>query len=198
MSIPAKIRQVFRNANCLYNKLEIEAALDQMALAIHTEMSELNPILLTVLKGGVVLTGNLLPRLDFPLEIDNIYATRYQGAFEGFDKARYQGAEEGFNLVWKYEPSCSLKGRTVLVLDDILDLGVTLQYIVKYCEQKGASKVYTAVLLDKKVTRAEKGLKKPDFVGLTVEDRYVFGYGLDYQEYLRNAPGIYEVAKEDQ
>jgi len=198
MSIPATIRKVFKNARCVYKKDEIEVALDQMAQAIHAEMSELNPVLLTVLKGGIVLTGNLLPRLDFPLEIDNIYATRYQGAFQGFEEARYQGAAEGFNIVWKYEPSASLKDRTVLILDDILDLGVTLQAIVEYCQKKGASKIYTAVLLNKKVTRAEKGLKNADFVGLTIDDRYVFGYGLDYQEYLRNAPGIYEVAEEDQ
>ena len=143
-------------------------------------------MLLSVIKGGRLLTGNLFPRLDFPLEIDNVYASRYQGAFEGAQ------------LAWKYEPLTSLKDRTVLILDDILDLGVTLQSIMEYCYQKGARKVYTGVLLDKTVTRAPHGLKQADFVALTVDDYYVFGYGLDYKEYLRNAPGIYEVAKEDQ
>lgn len=199
MSIPTEIRKVFNNATCLYTKNDIETALDQLAIAIHNKLADANPILLTVLKGGAVLTGNLLPRLDFPLELDNVHATRYQGAHEGFEAARQQGADVGFGVVWKYEPTTSLKGRTVLILDDILDLGITLQTIVDYCYKKGAEKVYTGVLLDKKVAhRPQEGLQKADFVALDIEDRYVFGYGLDYKEYLRNAPGIYEVAPEDQ
>ncbi|MCD6047974.1 MAG: hpt 1 [Gammaproteobacteria bacterium] len=187
MSIPAQIRKVFNNAICLFTKHDIETALDAMAISIHNELSEANPILLTVLKGGVVLMGNLLPRLDFPLELDSVYATRYQGAFEGS------------KLEWKYEPKTSLQDRTVLIVDDILDLGITLQAIVDYCYKNGAKKVYTAVLLDKKVVkRPAEGLQKADFVALEVDDRFVFGYGLDYKEYLRNAPGIYEVAPEDQ
>lgn len=186
MSIPTKIRQVLKNATCLYTKQAVETALDEMALSIHNELSELNPVLLTVLKGGMVLTGNLLPRLDFPLEIDNIYATRYRGALQGTE------------LVWKYEPSVDLKDRVVLIVDDILDLGITLQALVEYCYSKNCKKVYTAVLLDKTVERAENSLQQADFRALTVHDTYVFGYGLDYKEYLRNAPGIYEAALEDQ
>jgi hypoxanthine phosphoribosyltransferase len=186
MSIPAQIREVFRNAHCLYPKAEIEAALDALAIQINNELSEAMPVLLTILKGGIVLTGNLLPRLDFPLEIDNIYATRYGNNFHGTQ------------LTWKYEPATPLKDRIVLVLDDILDLGITLQAIVNHCYEKGAKKVYTAVLLDKKVERPKEGLQHANFVALTVDDRFVFGYGLDYKEYLRNAPGIYEVAAVDQ
>lgn len=186
MSIPDKIRQVYKNATCLYTKEEVEQALDQMAISIHNELSELNPVLLTVLKGGMVLTGNLLPRLDFPLEIDNIYATRYRGTLQGTE------------LIWKYEPSVDLKNRVVLIVDDILDLGVTLQALIEYCYSKNCQKVYTAVLLNKTIQRAANTLQQADFAALTVHDAYVFGYGLDYKEYLRNAPGIYEAALEDQ
>lgn len=187
MTIPNQIRQVLKNAKCLYTKQEVECALDQIATEIHNELSELNPILLTVLKGGMVLTGNLLPRLDFPLEIDNVYATRYQGTLSGSE------------LAWKYEPLINLKDRVVLIVDDILDLGITLQSIIDYCYSKNCTKVYTAVLLDKIVQRPEQGLQKADFAALSItHDAYVFGYGLDYKEYLRNAPGIYETAAEDQ
>lgn len=186
MSIPAKIRQVFHNSKCLYTKSDIETALDAMALQIHNELSEQNPVFLTILKGGIVLAGNLLHRLDFPLEIDNIYASRYGNQFKGN------------TLEWRYEPKTPLKDRAVLILDDILDLGITLKGIVDYCYLKGAARVYTGVLLDKKVQRPKEGLQHADFVALNVEDRFVFGYGLDYKEYLRNAPGIYEVALEDQ
>jgi len=84
------------------------------------------------------------------------------------------------------------------VVDDILDTGITLRATVELCEKLGAKEVYTAVLIDKKKPRKSKGLEKCDFVGLTIDDRFVFGYGLDYGEYLRNVPGIYAVAPEDQ
>jgi hypoxanthine phosphoribosyltransferase len=87
----------------------------------------------------------------------------------------------------------NLKGRTVLVVDDILDGGVTLAAIVAEVEASGAESVFTAVLVDKHHKRLENGLQKADFVGLEVDDHYIFGYGMDYREYLRNAPGIFVV-----
>jgi hypoxanthine phosphoribosyltransferase len=82
-------------------------------------------------------------------------------------------------------------GRNVLIVDDILDEGITLQELIKYCEQEGVSSVHTAVLVNKLHDR--KHLDTADYIGLTVEDRYVFGYGMDYKGYLRNVPGIYAV-----
>lgn len=186
MSIPKRIQEVYSKATCIYSKEQIELALDEMALQIHNRLSESNPILLCVLKGGIVLAGNLMPRLDFPLELDCVHATRYQGATQGGD------------LHWKVIPQVELKGRTILILDDILDGGITLQSIIDYCEQKGAQEVLTAVLLDKTTARLEGGLETADFAALKVDDKFVFGYGLDYEEYLRNAPGIFEVAPEHQ
>lgn len=186
MNLPKQIQEIYRTAHCLYSKQDIEEALDTMAMAIHNELAELNPVLLTVLKGGLVLVGNLLPRLDFPLEIDNIHVTRYQGAVQGGE------------LVWKIKPEVSLQDRVVLVLDDILDLGLTLAAVVGFCQAAGARKVYTGVLVDKKTSRDPAGLVSADFVAVSVEDRFIFGYGLDYKEYLRNAPGIYEVSPEIQ
>ena len=91
----------------------------------------------------------------------------------------------------------SLEGRTVVVIDDILDGGVTLAGVLDMCHAQKALKVYSAVLVDKETTRLPGGLHQADFVGLTVPDRYVFGYGLDYKGYLRNAPGIFAVSPED-
>lgn len=186
MSVPKRIQEVYRKATCIYTKEQIEMALDEMAIQIHNRLSERNPILLCVLKGGIVLAGNLMPRLDFPLELDCVHATRYRGATQGGE------------LHWKVIPQVNLKGRTVLILDDILDGGITLQSIVDFCKAEDATEVLTAVLLDKTASRVEGGLPAADFAALTVEDRFVFGYGLDYEEYLRNAPGIYEVAPEHQ
>jgi hypoxanthine phosphoribosyltransferase len=91
------------------------------------------------------------------------------------------------------KPSAHLKGRSVLVVDDILDGGVTLAAIIEEIKAVGAEEVYSAVLVDKQHTRLPEGLPKADFVGLTVDDHYIFGFGMDYNEYLRNASGIYVV-----
>lgn len=184
MNLPQQIQAVFSKAKCLHSKLEVEAAIDRMAYAIHHTLEGENPVLLCVLKGGIVLMGNLLPRLDFPLELDYVHASRYQGALEGGE------------LFWKVKPSLALHDRTVLIVDDILDGGITLAAIAEYCHSEGAKKTYTAVLLDKPEGRLPGGMPQADFVGLSVDNAFVFGYGLDYKEYLRNAPGIYEVAGE--
>ena len=99
-------------------------------------------------------------------------------------------------MFWKVKPSLNLNGRTVLIVDDILDGGVTLACIVEEVKLMGVKDVLTAVLVDKHHKRLENGLKHADFVGLEVDDHYIFGYGMDYNEYLRNAPGIFVVAPE--
>ncbi len=182
--LPEHIREVFAKATCLYSKNEISSALDHMATSISYRLAHTNPIFLCVVVGGMVALGNLLPRLDFPLEVDYVHATRYRNTTHGHD------------LEWKATPSTSLAGRTVVVVDDILDGGVTLASIVKYCEAQGAEAVFSAVLVDKHDARLPEGLASPDFCGLKIENHYVFGYGMDYKGYLRNAPGIYVVAPE--
>lgn len=184
MTTPAAIQEVFKHAICLHDEQTVEQALDTMAEAITEKIGDKNPILLCVLVGSVIPTGMLLPRLGFPLEVDYVHASRYRSSTKGYE------------LEWIAKPRTSLKGRTVLVIDDILDGGITLAEIIKYCQAEGAQEVYSAVLVDKPKVREEGGLLKADFTGLEVEDRYVFGYGLDYHEYLRNAPGIYAVSPE--
>ncbi len=184
MSVPEQIQKIYDSATCLFTTKEVEAALDRMAIKIHEQLSDKNPVILCVMVGGLVPLGNLLPRLDFPLEVDYVHATRYRGEVCGGE------------LHWKVKPSLDLYGRTVLVVDDILDGGVTLAAILAEVKSLGATKVYSAVLVDKHHKRVENGLKHADFVGLEVDDHYIFGYGMDYNEYLRNAPGIFVVAPE--
>ena len=186
MTIPEKIKAVYEKSTCLFTTEEVEVALDKMAASIHQKLQDKNPVILCVMIGGLVPMGNLLPRLDFPLEVDYVHATRYNGAISGGE------------LLWKVRPSLDLNDRTVLVVDDILDGGVTLAAILAEVKAMGAREVYSAVLVDKHHKRVENGLKNADFVGLQVDDHYVFGYGMDYNEYLRNAPGIFVVAQEHQ
>lgn len=184
MTIPGKIQDVYKKSTRLFSTEEVEAALDRMAIDIHQQLHDQNPVLLCVMIGGLVPLGNLLPRLDFPLEVDYVHATRYRGELTGGE------------VHWKVRPSTDLKDRTVLIVDDILDGGITLAVIVEEVKKLGAKAVLTAVLVDKYQKRVENGLKNADFVGLQIEDHYIFGYGMDYNEYLRNAPGIFVVAPE--
>lgn len=184
MNIPDEIRKVYEDATLLFTHNEVEAALDRMAIDIEKELGDKNPVLLCVMIGGLVPMGNLLPRLDFPLEVDYVHATRYRGKTRGGE------------LVWKAKPSIDLKGRNVLIVDDILDGGITLAGIVEAIQEMGAESVRTAVLVDKYQKRIEGGLSHADYVGLRIEDHYIFGFGMDYKEYLRNAPGIYVVSPE--
>lgn len=185
MDSPEKINKILERSDCLYNLEDINNALDKMADAITAELADQNPLILCVMIGALVPLGQLATRLHFPLEIDYIHVTRYRGTTRGGD------------LHWLVEPRQSLKDRTILIVDDIMDGGLTLSAIIDYCNQAGAKKVYSAVMVNK-IRKREPGVHfEPHFSGLTTEDRYVFGFGLDYKEYLRNAPGIYAVSSED-
>lgn len=182
MTITAQqAQQVLKEADCLYTAEQVEQAFDKLAELITQKLEHSDPLILCVMTGGVVPVGHLLPRLPFPLQLDYIHATRYKGKTVG-------GA-----LHWHVKPEQSLEGRVILVIDDILDEGYTLKAIIDACRQAGAQEIYSAVLVDKQHDR--KADIKADFVGLEVPDRYVFGYGMDYKAYLRNAPGIYAEKK---
>jgi hypoxanthine phosphoribosyltransferase len=172
-----EIKHIQATADLLYSEQEVEAAIDKMADEINTLLADRNPLLLCVMNGGIVIAGKLLTRLKIPLTIDAVNASRYQNQ------------TAGGNIEWVLKPGTPLKDRTVLIIDDILDEGITLEAICQYCLEQGATSVYSAVLVDKILDH-----KKPitaDFIGLETEDRYLFGYGMDYKGYLRNASGIY-------
>ncbi len=173
------IQQVLNEADCLFNEQQCEDAIRAMGESITTHMADTNPLVFSVMNGGLVITGKLLTYLNFPLEASYVHATRYRDQLSGG------------RLEWKVRPTQSLKGRTVLIVDDILDEGHTLEAISDYCLEQGAVEVKTAVLVDKKHNRKARPDLKADFCGLEIEDRYIFGYGLDYQGYWRNAKGIY-------
>ncbi len=180
MSItPEHVKKVLAEADQLYSAAEVQQAVDAMAIEITKKLEHTNPLVLCVMVGGLIPAGWLLSRLNFPLNMDYIHATRYRGN------------TSGGTLHWIAKPSMPLKDRVVLIIDDILDEGITLSEIIKDCEEQGAKEIYTAALVKKK---HDRGIgQKATFIGLEVEDRYVFGCGMDYKGYLRNLPGIYAV-----
>lgn len=181
-----KIQDVTDAAELVYGPAEIQAALDKMGQDITQKLKDTSPLILCVMIGALIPMGHLLTRLNFPLEVDYIHATRYRGTTRGGD------------LHWLVEPRQSLKDRTILIVDDVMDGGLTLGAIIDYCKQAGAKAVYTAVMVNKQRQR-EPGVNfEPDFSGLITENRFLVGFGLDYAEYLRNLNGIYVVAPEHQ
>lgn len=152
-------------------------AVRQVAAAITAKLAGANPLVLTVMTGAVVFTGQLLPLLEFPLDLDYVHLTRYGNA------------TTGGKIEWKQFPVARIRDRAVLVVDDILDEGHTLAEIRRRVLESGASGFFSAVLADKRIAKP-----KPiaaDFVGVTLPDRYVFGCGLDVKGAWRNLPAIY-------
>lgn len=176
-----ELNQVMAEADCLVSEEQVYQAIDELADSISGELKHSNPLLFCVMNGGLILTGQLLPRLRFPVQAEYLHATRYRQETTG-----------GI-LEWKLRPDAEMTGRTVLIVDDILDEGTTLTAIADYCLSQGASRVLTAVLVDKLHDRKARPGLKADFTGLEVEDRFLFGFGMDYKGYWRNAPGIYAV-----
>ena len=121
-----------------------------------------------------------MTKLNFPLTLDAI------------NVSRYGNETSGSKINWLQKPASSLKDRVVLIIDDILDEGLTLEAIYQYCQQQGAAHIYSAVLIDKQINKPKPA--QADFVGLEVADHYLYGYGMDYKGYLRNAAGIYACA----
>jgi len=155
---------------------EVGAAIQRLAGEIEREFKERYPLVLVVMGGAVVFAGQLLPLLRMPLDFDYIHATRYGAAITG-------GGVE-----WRVEPPRGVRGREVLVLDDILDGGQTMRAIRDRLMELGAAGFHCAVLVEK-ILQKEKPLSA-DFVGLRIPDRFVFGCGMDAKGYWRNLPDI--------
>jgi len=172
-----KAQAMLANAELIHSEAAVQGAVTEVAAAIRERLANKYPLVLCVMTGGVVFCGQLLTRLNFPLDFDYLHATRY-------------GPEtQGGKISWRSAPWTSVKGRSVLVVDDILDEGVTLAAIKESLRRMGAEEVLTAVFADKL-----NGKQKPvaaDFVGLTVPDRFVFGFGMDAGGVWRNLPAVY-------
>lgn len=170
-------RKMLAEADLVLDEAACNAAVEQLAAEITAALGDKYPLVLCVMNGGVIFTGNLLPRLVFPLEFDYLHATRY-----GKDT-------QGGKISWRTAPWIPVTGRTVLVVDDILDEGITLAAIVESLKHLGAAEVLTAVFADK-LNGKEKPIRA-DFVATTLPDRFVFGYGMDAKGAWRNLGAVY-------
>ncbi|MEO8038953.1 MAG: hypoxanthine-guanine phosphoribosyltransferase [Betaproteobacteria bacterium] len=177
MLTAARAWEILESAECVCTAETAAAAVARVAGEVSARLAQRYPVVLSVMGGGVVFSGQLLPLLRFPLDFDYVHATRYRGE------------TRGKTIDWKVRPKGDLRGRVVLVVDDILDEGWTLAAIRESLLEGGAEEVLTAVFCEKILDR-----DKPvtaDYVGVTVPDRYVFGFGMDVYGAWRNLPAVY-------
>lgn len=169
--------EFLRDAERLISAEDVTLAIRRLAGEITARLSDAYPLVLTVMNGALVFSGQLLPLLRFPLDMDYVHVTRYGNAVAGG------------KIAWQVPPPAGVRGRSVLVLDDILDGGETMRAIRDEILAMGAEAFHCAVLVDKAIHRAKP--MRADFVGLEIEDRFVFGCGMDAKGYWRNLPEIY-------
>jgi hypoxanthine phosphoribosyltransferase len=179
----AEANAILNDGDLLFTEQEVSAATTRVAQEINRDYADKYPLVLSVMGGAVVFTGHLLSQLDFPLDFDIVQASRYGNA------------KVGSELTWRVAPRDNISGRHVIILDDILDEGVTLAAIVDLVKKQGAASVRCAVFCVKDYG-PEINAKKPlvsDYVGITVPNRFVFGYGMDVSGAWRNLGAIYAI-----
>jgi hypoxanthine phosphoribosyltransferase len=169
--------RLLTTADEIFTADQVRTAVERMAGDITGRLKDEFPIVLSVMGGAAVFTGQLLPLLPFPLEFGAIEVTRYNNDIQGRE------------ITWRLAPRDNVRDRVILVVDDILDEGVTLAAIHKKLKEMGARTVLSAVFADKQIGRERPVVA--DFVGLKVPNRYVFGYGMDAYGLWRNLPSIY-------
>jgi hypoxanthine phosphoribosyltransferase len=177
-------QQVLQQAELVFDAADIDSAIERLAQRLTERLHDKAPLVLCVMQGGLMFTGKIMSRLPVDAEFDYIHATRYGDN------------TSGDAIEWLAYPKKKLDNRTVLILDDILDEGYTLAAIEQYCRDQGAREVLSAVLLQKKHDRLKPGMHC-EFVALEVDDRYVFGYGMDYKGKLRQLDRIYALRPGD-
>ncbi|MCZ6475575.1 MAG: hypoxanthine-guanine phosphoribosyltransferase [Gammaproteobacteria bacterium] len=170
-----------KSAREIYTETQVDAAITRMAEAVTQVVQHDNPVVLAVMRGGVFTATELCRRLTFPYQFDFVHGTRYGDLLTGGE------------LSWPVPPSANLAGRTVVVVDDILDRGLTLHALYEALQQLGVVAIYSAVLVSKAVG-VSASRPEVDFVGLNVDDVYVFGCGMDYKGYWRGLPSLFALA----
>lgn len=180
-----QLTQIKKQATLLFDSEQIEQAIQKLAQQLTRDYAEKEAIFIVVMNGGLIFAGNLLPKLNFPLLIDYCHATRYRGK------------TSGSNIEWKVKPGQDLRGRHIVIIDDILDEGYTLKAIIDSIQLERPASLKTLVLVEKNHQRKAVPNMRADYCELQTPDEYVFGYGMDYHHYWRNCSQIYYINDTD-
>ncbi len=165
-------------AKLVASESAVLSAIDSIADRINARFGDSQIILLILMKGGLHFASVLSQRLKMPLHIDYVQVSRYRNDTRGGE------------LHWIYQPEVDFHGKTVLIVDDIFDEGWTLNAVVEWLNERKATCVLSAVLVNKAHQR-KCPTARADFIGLTLPDTFLIGYGMDYQGLYRNIPSIY-------
>lgn len=178
-----KARALLNDAELIFDEAAVQRAVDDVAAKLNERFDNNEgapfPLVLGVMGGAVVFCGQLLTRLKFPLEFDYMHVTRYGSK------------DQGGKIEWKVIPRSNVQDRTVIVLDDILDEGETLAHVKERLLEMGAAEVVLAVFADKNIGKAKP--VTADYIGLTLPNKFVVGYGMDAYGYWRNLPSIWAI-----
>ena len=180
----AQAAQVRQRAHRLVTAQQVNQALDSLAEQLHDQVSDKDPLFICVMHGGLIPIAQLITRLDFPLELDYVHATRYGNKTSG-----------GNELNWLVHPSHSLTDRNLVIVDDIYDEGHTLAAVISAVEERQPASLISVVLFNK--LHDHKASFTPDLIGMDIPDEYIFGNGMDYKGYFRNLTNIYALSQED-
>jgi hypoxanthine phosphoribosyltransferase len=178
VTVPERVLEARRTGELLFPADKVIAAIDRLAVRLTVAYAQADPVLLCVLNGGLPFTAALMQRLQFPLELSYVHV------------GRYGESTRGGELDWHAKPQIPLTDRQVLLVDDIVDEGVTLNALADWCRSEGACEVTSVALLDKDFRNGPQA----DYAALSCPDRYVFGWGMDFEGYWRNLPEIYALA----
>ena len=168
----------------LITKPQLDRRVEELGSAIARDYAGLEPVLVGVLRGVFCFMGDLMRQISLPLSVDFMSVSYYSG----------KGSEGGVRIT--KGPDIDVGGRHVVLVEDIVDTGLTLNYLVQYLQGLGPASVRVCALLDKQVRRfADVQL---DYVGFQIPDEFVVGYGLDYLERYRNLPFVGVLKPEEQ
>ena len=161
----------------LFTRAEIEAKVDKLAARIKRDYLDKHPILICVLKGSFMFTADLIRRLNFPLEVEFVQLSSYGRSRESSGKIKVVRGLQS-----------PIEGRDVLVIEDIVDTGITISFLLGYLRKKKPTSLKLCALTNKPSRRQVP--VTVDYLGFTVPDKFIVGYGLDWDEKFRNLPDI--------
>lgn len=164
----------------LFTKEEIHKKVRELGKQIGEYYKDKNLLVLSLLKGSFIFAADLVREINIPLKVEFIATTSYGWSTE---------TTEMVNLLYDLEES--IEGYDVLIVDDIADSGLTLEYVIQHLYKKNPLSIKSCVLLDKPSRR--KTQLKPDYIGFEIPDKFIVGYGLNYGDYYRNIPYIFTI-----
>jgi hypoxanthine phosphoribosyltransferase len=182
--VPPAALAARHRAEVIFDSSAVVQAIDQVAVRLTLSVAEQNPVFVCVMNGGLAFTAALMQRCHFPMQLTYVHVGRYGSGIQGGE------------LTWRAKPDMDLNGRHVVLVDDILDRGITMKSLQAWAEEDGALSVTTVVLLDKQIGQTREA--QADFAALVCPDRYVFGWGMDFEGYWRNLPDIYALPEEEE